>query len=106
MKVVVVGDEDAVAGLKLAGVSEGRVVKTPREAEEALREAVRDEDLAVLLITDDVASMVPSLVQELYLRPRPAVVEVPSKKGVEREEREDPIRELLRRAIGVEVSVG
>ena len=105
MKVVVVGDEDAVAGLKLAGVSEGRVVKTPSEAEEVLREVVRDEDVAVLVITEDVAAMASQLVQELYLRPRPAVVEVPSRRGAE-EEREDPIRELLRRAIGVEVSVG
>ncbi|RLF11419.1 MAG: V-type ATP synthase subunit F [Thermoprotei archaeon] len=105
LKIVAIGDEDAVAGFKLAGVSEGKVAKTPEEVEAALKEAARDEEVAVVIITEDVASKAPSLLQELYLRPRPAIVEVPSKSGAV-EEREDPIRELLRRAIGVEVSVG
>jgi len=104
VKIVVVGDEDAVAGLRLAGVTQGRIVKTPSEAERAIREAVSDEEVAVLVLTEDVASMVRPLVQELYLKPRPVVVEVPPRKWA-REEREDPIRELLRRAIGVEVEV-
>lgn len=104
MKIVVIGDEDAVAGLKLAGVTEGRIVKTPSEAEKAILEAVRDDEVAILVITEDVASMVRPLVQELYLKPRPAVVEIPPRKWIG-EEREDPIRELLRRAIGVEVEV-
>ncbi|MCX8204222.1 MAG: V-type ATP synthase subunit F [Candidatus Nezhaarchaeota archaeon] len=105
MKIVVVGDEDAVAGFKLAGVSDGRVVRTPSEAEEVLKELVRDEEVAVLMVTEEVASMADSLVRELYLKPRPVIVKIPSRKGVE-VKKEDPIRELLRRAIGVEVSVG
>lgn len=104
MKVVVVGDEDAVTGLRLAGVSEGRVVKAPEEAERVLREVARDEDVAVLVVTEDVASMAPSVLHELYLKPKPAVVEIPSKRP-RGERREDPIRELLRRAVGVEVVV-
>ncbi|MEM4699411.1 MAG: V-type ATP synthase subunit F [Candidatus Nezhaarchaeales archaeon] len=104
MKIVVVGDENAVAGFKLAGVSEGKVVKTPDEAEKVLKELARDEEVAVLIVTEEVISMASSLVQELYLRPRPVIVSIPSHRGVETK-REDPIRSLLRRAIGVEVFV-
>lgn len=104
MKVVVVGDEDAVAGFKLAGVSDGRIAKTPDEAEKVLKELARDEGVAVLIVTEEVASMASHFIRELYLRPKPVVVEIPSHRETA-VKREDPIKELLRRAIGVEVFV-
>lgn len=104
MKMVVIGDENAVAGFRLAGVSEGKIVKTPDEAEKVLKELARDEEVAVLIITEEVASMASSIVQELYLKPKPVIVSIPSHREV-KTKREDPIRGLLRRAIGVEVFV-
>jgi len=104
LKIAVIGDEDTVAGFKLAGVSQGWVARTPSEVEAALREAERDEEVAIIIITEEAASMAKHKLQEMYLKPRPAIVEVPSKKGAA-EVKEDPIRELLRRAIGIEVTV-
>ena len=104
MKIAVIGDEDTVAGFKLAGVPMGRVANTPSEVEEALREVERDEDVAIVIITEEAASMARQALQEMYLRPRPAIVEVPSKRTLGRP-REDPMRGLLKRAIGVEVAI-
>lgn len=103
MKVIVVGDEDTVVGFKLAGVNEGYVVKTGREVEEVVTKALRDEEVAVMIVTEEVVDLAPQAFEQLYAKPRPVVVEVPTKAGSKRVV--DPIRELIRRAIGVEVRV-
>jgi len=103
LKIIVLGDEDTVAGFKLAGVNEGYVVKTSREVEEVVTKALKDEEVAIIVATEEAIDLAPQAFQSIYTRPRPAIVEIPTKMGSKR--KVDPIRELIRRAIGVEVRV-
>lgn len=103
MKIIVLGDEDTVAGFKLAGANEGYVVKTSSEVEEVVEKAVKDEEVAIIIATEEAIDLAPQAFEPIYTKPRPVVVEVPTKTGSKR--KIDPIRELIRRAIGVEVRV-
>jgi vacuolar-type H+-ATPase subunit F/Vma7 len=51
-KIVVIGDEDAVFGLGLIGIA-GRAVATVEEAREAVRNAMADPDIALILLTEN-----------------------------------------------------
>ena len=51
-KIVVIGDEDAVFGLGLIGIT-GRAAATVEEAREAIRNAMGDPDIALILLTED-----------------------------------------------------
>jgi vacuolar-type H+-ATPase subunit F/Vma7 len=51
-KIVVIGDEDAVFGLGLIGIT-GRAAATVEEAREAIRNAMADPDIALILLTED-----------------------------------------------------
>jgi vacuolar-type H+-ATPase subunit F/Vma7 len=51
-RIVVVGDEDAVFGLGLLGL-EGRAAATVEEARRALREAMADPNVALILLTEN-----------------------------------------------------
>ncbi|NPA47425.1 MAG: V-type ATP synthase subunit F [Thermococci archaeon] len=96
MKIAVVGDTDTVLGFKLAGVHETFEVSSPSEAREVLNELVGREDIALILITDSLASEL-----ELPDVRLPIILTVPDRwsegKGEAR------LMEIVRRAIGVEI---
>ena len=51
-KIVVIGDEDAVFGLGLIGLS-GHAVASRKEAEDSIRSAMADPATALILLTDN-----------------------------------------------------
>jgi len=85
----VIGDEDTVTGFLLAGVgnvdlrrksnflvvTEKTSVKT---IEDAFKEFTNREDIAIVMINQYIANMIRHLLKN-YLKPIPAVLEVPSK---------------------------
>lgn len=85
----VIGDEDSVTGLLLAGighVSEDRTKNftvvdtktTPEEIEKAFDDYTNRKDIAVLLINQHVAEKIRHRV-DTYTQAFPAVLEIPSK---------------------------
>ena len=95
MKIALIGDEDTIALFKLAGVS------ICHDNEEKFSEIVNDESVAILLITDEYAEKLRNkIIQHRLLKEMPIIVEIPGKKKMERE---DTIKKLIVRAIGVEV---
>jgi len=51
-KIVVIGDEDAVFGLGLIGL-EGHVVVNEAQARQAIRDAMANPDIALILLTEN-----------------------------------------------------
>jgi len=95
MKIAAIGDEDTLALLRLAGVEECY------SNEEKFDELVNDGDVAILIMTYEfVRKLQNKIFQHRLMKDMPIIVEIPSKKEVERE---DTIKRLIVRAVGVEV---
>jgi V/A-type H+-transporting ATPase subunit F len=99
MKVLVIGHPEAVLGFSLAGVS-GRVAASAEEVNRALDEAQASKDIGIVLVTQDVAELIPARMERLKLRSTvPLVVEIPSRGGAP--EGEASLGEIVLRAIGI-----
>lgn len=100
MKVHVIGDQDTVLGFRLNGV-EGRIVTRAEEARRALDAALQDDDIGLLLVTRRWCERMRTRIDRLRMqRLHPVVVEIP---GPELAPPRPPIRELVRKAIGVRI---
>jgi V/A-type H+-transporting ATPase subunit F len=101
MKLYVLGNQDAVWGFGLTGVH-GQVVTTSDELHQALDSVLGDEDVGIVLVTEDVADLARDRVNELIIRSRtPIVVEIPGPEGTSPER--PSLSELIRRTIGIRV---
>lgn len=99
MKVLVIGHPEAVLGFSLAGVG-GRVAKTAEEVNQALDEAQSAKDVGIVLVTQDVAALIPARMEHLKLRSTvPLVVEIPSRDTAG--ENQASLGDIVLRAIGI-----
>jgi len=101
MKVLVIGHPEAVLGFSLAGVS-GQVATTAAEVNQALDDAQASKDVGIVLVTQDVAEMIPARMEHLKLRSTvPLIVEIPSHGGAA--EGQSSLGEIVLRAIGIKL---
>jgi V/A-type H+-transporting ATPase subunit F len=101
MKVLVIGHPEAVLGFSLAGVS-GRAATTADELNQALDEVQAAKDVGIVLVTQDVAQLIPARMERLKLRSTiPLVVEIPSRGGAP--EGEESLGDIVLRAIGIKL---
>lgn len=92
---------DTQVGMRLAGI-EGVVVHTAEEVQKALDDAVKQEDIAVVLITETLLSLCPTTVYNIKLNSRrPLIVEIPDRHG--NGCTKDTITRYVREAIGVKI---
>ncbi|AFL95135.1 V-type ATP synthase subunit F [Thermococcus cleftensis] len=100
MKIAVLGDRDTALGFKLAGAHEVYSFDdTPLELERLrnkLKELIERGDVGIILITERFAQKV-----ELPEVTLPIILQVPDKSGSKFGE--EAIKEIVRRAIGVEL---
>ncbi|WP_297435694.1 V-type ATP synthase subunit F [Thermococcus sp.] len=100
MKIAVLGDRDTALGFKLAGAHEVYPFDTtPLEIERLknkVDELVGREDIGIILITEGLAQRI-----ELPDVTFPIILQVPDKSGTNYGE--ESIKEIVRRAIGVEL---
>ena len=102
MEVVVIGEQNTITGFNLAGVKRTYL---PDEGKENLKSILTEDGVGVLILTEQFAEDNRKAIEDHQESKRvtPIIVEVPDVTGpVEREI--DPIRELIRRAIGADVS--
>ena len=101
MKVLVIGHPEAVLGFSLAGVS-GRVATNAVEVNQALDDVQASKDVGIVLVTQDVAQLIPARMEHLKLRSTiPLVVEIPAQGGAP--EGEASLGEIVLRAIGIKL---
>jgi V/A-type H+/Na+-transporting ATPase subunit F len=101
MKIFLIGDETTVLGYSLAGVR-GVIVNDATEAADALKAATQDPDMGIILITQQIASEIQSLVDESKLKmATPIVLEIPDRSGSV-PDRESAL-DIVQRLIGIKV---
>ena len=101
MKLLVIGNQDAVWGFALAGVR-GQIVTTKNELTHALDLALADEEIGIVLVTEDVANLARERMDVLMTRSTtPLVVEIPGPEGPSPDR--PPLSEVIRRTIGVKI---
>lgn len=99
MKYSIIGDQDAVLGFGMVGIS-GKVATNPDEAKSAFQEIRENEEVGIILITENVADMMRSTVDEYLLAAGfPLVVEIPDRKGPM--PGRPGIKEMVNAAIGI-----
>jgi len=96
--IAVMADEDTVTGFMLGGIKEGYPIKNLEEAGKILEDLVK-KDFSVIITTEKFRDTINKLTSERAL---PMIIEIPDKTGsIERDS--DPMRELIKRVIGVEM---
>ncbi|UCF08251.1 MAG: V-type ATP synthase subunit F [Thermoplasmata archaeon] len=103
MKVSVIGDRDTVMGFGLTGIKDLYAAGDREAAINALDEVMQNPDMGVVIITERYAHSLEDEIRKwreekpLY----PLIVEIEDKKGPVT--REDPIRLLIKRAVGLDM---
>ena len=101
MKLLVIGNQDAVWGFALAGVR-GQIVNTAEELDRALDAALADEEVGIVLVTEDAANLARQRVELLMVRSTtPLVVEIPGPEGPSPDR--PSLSDVIRRTIGVKI---
>ena len=101
MKVIVIGNQQAVLGFSLVGVG-GTVATNAAEVRQALDAALSTHDVGIVLVTEDVSRLIGARMDQLKLRSTvPLVVEIPGPEGVSPDQQS--LSELVRRAIGIKI---
>ncbi|MFH1774884.1 MAG: V-type ATP synthase subunit F [Methanobacteriota archaeon] len=106
MKISAVGDSTTVTGFRLAGIKDAYEVEEPSKAISTLKELLKDENVGLIIISEKIADKIREDIERLTEgRFTPIVVEIPDKRGPI-EKKVDPIKELVKRAVGVEIKLG
>ena len=100
--IVIMADQDTVTGFMLGGIKEGYPITTTEEAEKTLNELMKT-DISIIIITEKLGEALRTTIEKLTReKPLPMIIEIPDKSGpIERES--EPLRELIKRVIGVEM---
>jgi len=94
-------NHDSIVGMRIAGIT-GVLVHGKDDTLKAVREALEQDDLGILVLTEKAAAEVPEVVRELRQSGElPIVVEIPDRHGTKRNP--DFLTRYLQEAIGVKV---
>jgi V/A-type H+-transporting ATPase subunit F len=101
MEYFIIGDEDAVVGFRLVGVR-GKTAVNREQAEHAFREALENENVGILIITERIADLIRPLVDRYLFREKfPLIVEVQDRIGPVAGKKD--IRGMVNEAIGIKL---
>ncbi len=101
MKVLVIGNSEAVLGFSLVGVR-GSVATSAEEVNQALDRALSTPDIGIILVTEDVARLIEARMDQLKFHSTvPLVVEIPGPQGMPADQAS--LSEVVRRAIGIKI---
>ncbi len=100
MRMFLISDNiDTQTGMWLAGI-ESVVVHSEEEVRGAIEEAIKDKSIAILLITEKLAAIVPDYLRDIKFRYKsPLVLEIPDRHGTNRPT--DSITRYVRESVGL-----
>ena len=111
LDIAVIGDEDLVNGLRLAGVRRYHIVKNDHdiaeEVRKALTEMMDEPNVGVIVILEDYMKHVEELmaqVKERRVLP-PIIIEVPSKYGTRYKDITKYYKSYIRKFIGFDIEI-
>ena len=99
--IAVMADPDTVTGFMLGGIKDGFPVDNMEEAGEKLEEL--QKEYSIIITTEKIGDYFRAAIDKMSSEGAlPMIIEIPDKSGlIDRES--DPIRELIKRVIGVEM---
>ena len=102
MKAFLISDNhDSLIGMRLAGI-EGKIVRNQDEAYSVLETQMARHDLAILLMTEKTAEMIPDAVKHLRENNElPLLIEIPDRFGTKRGD--NFLTQYVQEAIGVKM---
>ncbi len=103
-KIAIIGDRDTVTGFRMVGVQESSVPNNVNEIRKALLDYFRDPRMGLIIITEPLAMQVEDTILELSEAPVPVILLIPDREG-STGAYETVLRELIRRAVGIEINV-
>lgn len=82
MRMFLISDNiDTKIGMRLAGI-EGVIVHERQQIADALKSAVKDQSIGIILITELLAEQVPEIISDYKLNcSKPLIVEIPDRHG-------------------------
>jgi len=111
LSIAVIGDEDLVNGLRLAGVSRYYVIKdnhdTAEEVRQALTELIGKPEIGIIAIQEDYTKYAEDLMTQVKegAKLTPVIIEVPSKYGTKYEDITQYYKVYIRKFIGFDVEI-
>ena len=111
LDIAVIGDEELVNALRLAGISKYYTIKGDHDVRDNVRKALTEllagPDVGIVIILEDYAEYVEDLVTQVKKGKgtTPVIVEVPSKFGTKYPDIRGYYRALIRESIGFEVEI-
>ena len=110
LDIAVVGDEELVNALRLAGISKYYTIKgddVPENVRKALAELLAEPDIGIVVMLEDYAQYVEDLLTQVRKGRgiTHVIVEVPSKFGTKSPDIRGYYRALIRASIGFDVEI-
>jgi vacuolar-type H+-ATPase subunit F/Vma7 len=111
LDMAVIGDEELVNAMRLAGISKYYMVHGDQDARENVRktltELLAEPDVGIVIILEDYAQYVEDLMNQVRKKKGTnlVIVEVPSKSGTKYPDAKGYYRALIRESIGFEVEL-
>jgi len=111
LDIAVIGDEELVNALRLAGISKYYTIKDNHDVREnvgkALTELLAEPDVGIVIISEDYAQYVEDLMTQIRKGKGTTlvIIEVPSKFGTKYPDIREYYRALIRESIGFEVEI-
>ena len=109
LEIAVIGDEDLVSGLRLAGVRRYRIIEDDdkEEVRRALTEFLGEPSVGIIVILEDYAEYIGDLVAQAGEKKAsaPVVIEVPSKYGTRYKDVTQYYKAYIRRFIGFDIEI-
>jgi len=111
LNIAIIGDEDLVSGLRLAGVSRYYVIKDSsnigEDVSKALSSLIDEPDIGIVAIQEDYVKYVEDLMAQVKQEKRmtPVIIELPSKYGTKYLDVAEYYKGYIRKSIGFDVEI-
>ncbi len=104
LKIAYVGNDLLNSGFKIAGISESHVAKDTQQAESMVKGLSERGDIGVIIITSGIRRLIKDrrLSEAITTSIMPLIVEIPEYN--EEITEEDSLRQLIMRAIGIDIT--
>jgi len=111
LNIAVIGNEDLVNMLRLAGIRRYYLIEdngnTGEDVRTALSELIGDPGISIVALQEDYAGYVEDMIAQLVVEKRltPVVIEVPSKSGTKYLDVAEYYKAFIRKFVGFEIEI-